>query len=980
MTMEKLKTKRLISLIILLILCSGIFNSCAKIEDQFKYETVENDPLNARIYTLDNGLKVYLTVYKDAPRIQTLIPVRVGGKNDPAENTGLAHYFEHLMFKGTKQFGTQNFEQEEPLLNKIEKLFEIYRNISDGNERRAIYKQIDSISQEASKFAIPNEYDKLMSAIGASGTNAFTSYDMTCYMENIPSNQIENWAKIQADRFANAVIRGFHTELETVYEEKNMSLTQDNWKVYETMLAALFPHHPYGTQTILGTQEHLKNPSITSIKNFYDTYYVANNMAICMSGDFDPDEVIKIIAKYFGGIKTNPNIPTVKTTEKQPITAPIIKEVFGNDAENVSIGWRMPGMREQESEIATLVNDIISNGRAGLLDLNVEQKQRVINPYAYYDGMVDYGFYVFSGRPKQGQTLAQVKDIFLEQVELLKRGEFEDWLLEATKNNMRLNMIRAFENNNGRAFAFADAFQAGTDWKNYITRIDRIKEITKQQVVDFANKYFGNDNYAVIYKRTGKDPNEKKIDKPEITPISANRDAESAFLVEIRNATVKPIEPVFLDFKKDLNVAEIKKNLPLLYKKNVENELFQLYYIFDMGSNSDKELRLAFNYLKYIGTNKYSPEEIRSEFYKMGCSFDVFISEDRSYIILDGLAENMPKAMELMDELLVEPVANATAFENLILDLHKSRADAKLNQRGIFSRLQNYALYGKFSPATYLMDNKELKALTADNLINTIKSLRHYQHRIMYYGPMAEKDLVATVKKHHQVPDKLLPIIPKQNFVRQITDKNTVLFAPYEANQIYLGMISGRDEQFDVQKLPTVTMYNEYFGGSMNSIVFQEMREARGLAYTARAQYVTPSRLDERYYFYAFIATQNDKMDEAVKAYNEIINEMPSSEKAFELAKESIISNLQTQRRTKSMVLWSYISAQDLGLDYDINERIFAEVQNLTLADVEKFQAENIKGRQYTYCILGNAKTLDFKKMATYGEVQRLTLADIFGY
>ena len=284
---------------------SLVVTSCSK----YRYEEVADDPLHSRIYTLDNGLKVYMTVNGEAPRIQTYIAVRVGSKNDPLETTGLAHYFEHLMFKGTKSFGTQDYEAERPMLDEIERLFEVYRTTTDADERRAIYARIDSVSQEASKLAIPNEYDKLMSAIGAAGTNAFTSYDMTVYTEEIPSNQIDNWAKIQSDRFANAVIRGFHTELETVYEEYNMSLTSDSRKMLDSLMVALYPHHPYGMHTVLGTQEDLKNPSITNIKNYYKTYYVPNNMAICLSGDFDPDRMIATIDKYFGGLKPNPELP-----------------------------------------------------------------------------------------------------------------------------------------------------------------------------------------------------------------------------------------------------------------------------------------------------------------------------------------------------------------------------------------------------------------------------------------------------------------------------------------------------------------------------------------------------------------------------------------------------------------------------------------------------------------------------------------------
>ena len=309
---------------------------------QYRYETVANDPLGTKIYTLDNGLKVYMSVNKETPRIQTYIAVKVGGKNDPSETTGLAHYFEHLMFKGTEQFGTSDYAAEKPMLDEIESLFEVYRKTSDETERNSIYRRIDSISYEASKLAIPNEYDKLMSLIGAGGTNAFTSQDMTVYVEDIPSNQIENWARIEADRFKHPVIRGFHTELETIYEEKNMSLTQDSRKIWEALDAALFPNHPYGTQTVLGTQEHLKNPSITNVKNYHRTWYVPNNMAICLSGDFDPDKMVEVIEKYFGDMQPNPELPVLDFKQEEPIESPVVREVSGPEAENIMIGWRLP--------------------------------------------------------------------------------------------------------------------------------------------------------------------------------------------------------------------------------------------------------------------------------------------------------------------------------------------------------------------------------------------------------------------------------------------------------------------------------------------------------------------------------------------------------------------------------------------------------------------------------------------------------------
>ena len=261
----------------------------------YKYATVPGDLMQTRIYTLDNGLKVYISVNQEKPRIQTFIAVRTGSKNDPSETTGLAHYLEHLMFKGTKQFGTNNPQAEAPLLDEIEKRYEEYRLVTDPELRRQKYHEIDSISQLAAQYFIPNEYDKLMAAIGAEGSNAYTSNDVTCYTEDIPSNEVENWAKIQSDRFKNMVIRGFHTELEAVYEEYNIGLSSDQRKLFYTISKMLWPNHPYGTQTTIGTQEHLKNPSIVNIKNYFNKWYVPNNVAICMAGDLDPEKAIALI-------------------------------------------------------------------------------------------------------------------------------------------------------------------------------------------------------------------------------------------------------------------------------------------------------------------------------------------------------------------------------------------------------------------------------------------------------------------------------------------------------------------------------------------------------------------------------------------------------------------------------------------------------------------------------------------------------------
>lgn len=961
--------------VLIAIISTSVFSQSSNLN----YKTVPNDPINARIYTLNNGLKVYMSVNPETPRIQTYIAVRVGGKNDPAETTGLAHYFEHLMFKGTKKFGTQSYTQEEPLLKEIERLFEIYRNTEDNAKRRAIYKEIDSISYVASKLAIPNEYDKLMKAIGATGTNAYTGFDMTVYTENIPSNQIENWAKIQSDRFQNNVIRGFHTELETVYEEKNMSLTRDSRKANEKMLASLFPHHPYGKQTVLGTQEHLKNPSIINIKNYYKTYYVPNNMAVCVAGDFDPDEMIKIIDKYFGEMKPNPNLPALPTTTEQPITKPIEEEVLGLEAANVSLGWRVGGWATPDKDMLDIISLIMNNGQAGLIDLNLLQEQKVLSAYSGAYSMADYCAFVMSATPKEGQTLEQVRDLLLGEVEKLKKGNFSQELITASINNMKLSEMYRIENNSARANWFVNSFINGTDWANEVTRIDRIAKITKKQIMDFANEKFGN-NYAVIYKREGKDPTELKIDKPQITPIATNRDVSSEFVKEIQNDKVTPIEPVFLDFDKDMKILKAKSDIPVLYKQNVTNGVFSLIYVFDMGNNHDKALGTAFNYLTYLGTSKKSSAQIKSEFYNLACSFNVFPGTDRVYITLEGLAENMNKALALFEELLTDPQVNKEAFANLTADILKKRTDAKLNQSANFNKLIQYAIWGPDSPDNNILSEAELKSMDPQELTTRIKNLNYFEHRIMYYGPDNEQKLLSTLNSLHKVPAELKPVPKTDNFKQVETKENKVLLAEYDAKQIYLGMTSNDGRFFDPKIEATRELYNEYFGGSMNAIVFQEMREARGLAYSANAYLNPPSKLEFPYTMRTFIATQNDKMNDALQAFQSILTDMPLSENAFKLAKEGLITRLRTNRIIKENVLWNYIYAQDLGLKVDRRKDVFEKVPSMTLADIKAFQEEWVKNRTYTYYILGKEADLDLKALEKYGPIQRISQEELFGY
>ncbi len=953
-----------------------LLSACSK----YKYEEVKGDPMQSRIYTLDNGLKVYMTVNKDEPRIQTFIAVKVGAKNDPKETTGLAHYFEHLMFKGTEQFGTMNYAEEKPLLDEIERLFEVYRTTEDAAQRKALYAQIDSVSQLASKLFIPNEYDKLMSAIGAAGTNAWTSMDETVYTENIPSNQIENWAKIQSDRFANNVIRGFHTELETVYEEYNMSLTRDGSKAYYALLSQLFPNHPYGQQTVLGSQEHLKNPSITNIKNYYRTYYVPNNMAICLSGDFDPDYMIEVIDRYFGTMKPNNELPQLSTPAEEPITSPKVKSVYGLESPFIYMGWRTEGDASSEDALyASLISSILNNGRCGLLDVNIMQQQKCLSAGAFDLMLSDRGAIVVAGYPKQGQSLEDVKALLLGEIEKLRKGDFDESLLKSIVANYKRYEMMQMEQNENRAESFVDAFIAGREWRDVVEENERLEKITKEQIVEWAGKVFADNNYVEIHKLQGEDTNQKKIDKPTITPIEANRDAVSDFLKGVKESTVEPIAPRFIDFEKDMTRQEIKPGMELLYNQNTDNQLFSLIYLYDFGTNSDPMMSYAFDYLDLLGTDTKSVEQIQRAFYDLACDLNVYSTGRQTYININGISENMEAAMALAEEYMANLKADEKILAELKADKLKARADRKFNQQANFNALRNYVYFGADAIRTMTLSNEEISSMTSEELIGRVQSLKDYEHRVLYYGPLTVEELKSKIEANHTTAERLM--MPRVRiYPFQLTPENRVILAQYDAKQIYFQQFTNLGRCFSAENDAVVALYNDYFGGGMNAIVFQEMREARALAYSSYAYLSEGHQPLDPYLFYAFIATQNDKMATAIDAFDEIINNMPESEAAFTLAKESLISQLSTLRVNGEDVLWCWVNLQQKGLDKDRNKLLYEKVQNMTLEDVKRLQQEWIKDSKYIYCILGDKNDLDMYYLRQLGPIQEVSQQEIFGY
>lgn len=957
-----------------------VVGSTAFAQKKYEYKTYPNDPLGVREYTLDNGLKVFMSVYKDAPRIQTYIAVRAGSKNDPKETTGLAHYLEHMLFKGSHQLGTTDWEKEKVYLQQIENLYEVYRKTTDEKRRAEIYHQIDSISYIASTIAIANEYDKSMTAIGSEGTNAFTSNDYTMYVENIPANQLETWAKVEGDRFPNLVLRLFHTELEAVYEEKNIGMAQDNRRVNETMMAALFPNHPYGQQTTIGTIEHLKNPSMKNIREYHAAYYVPNNMCIAMAGDFNPDEAIKIIDKYFGGWKPG-TVPGFTKVKEQPITTPIIRLVNGQDPASLTIAFRIEeGNGSRDALLATAMEQVLNNGSCGLIDLNLNQKQLCLGAYAGTYTLNDYAAFMLGGRPTQGQSLGQLRDLLLEQLELVKKGEFDYSLLEASINQLKLQIMKQAESNNSRASQMAYAFVEHRNWGDVCNEIDELSKITKKDIVDFANRICKDNNYVIVYKHQDAPDPVTKVIKPAITPISVNRDNESPFLASVKAdaAKAKPIQPQFVNFKKDLQKGKTANGSEVLYVKNNENATFTLQYRFGFGSRADRNIGIASSLIDYLNTDKHTAEQLQEEFYKLACSWSFGVEGENTYIHITGLAENMEKAMALVEEVMAGCQPNDEALQMLVERLIKSRTDNKTNQRAAFRALNTYGIYGENYIKETNQSDAELRALTAKQLCDIIHGLFQYKHRVLYYGPLTLKEATAAVDKIHTVkPTKEVPA--NKVYQPQATNENTVLFVDYNAKNTYVTEYF-RGEHFNTAQVPGMNLFNEYFGGSMNAIVFQEMREKRSLAYSASSHYTYGSDKDGYFYNSANVITQNDKLLDALNAYEDLFDDMPQAEANFKLAKDALLAGSRTARTTKFGIISSYLTCEKMGWKEPLRKQNYQAYQKMSMNDLVSFQKQHVKGQKKTYLILGKESEMDFNALSKFGKVKKLTLDQIFGY
>ena len=935
-------------------------------------------PFPVYIHTLENGLTLYLSPNDLEPRIQSSIVVKAGSKHDPEDCTGLAHYFEHMMFKGSSKMGTINWEKEKELLQQIEDLYEQHRATTSKEERAKIYAEIDRVSNEAATYAVPNEYDKIISEIGGKDTNAYTWVEQTVYLNNIPSNQLSNWLKLEAERFRHVSLRLFHTELETVFEEFNITQDSDPRKVSKAINEILFPTHPYGTHTTIGRGEDLRAPSQKAIRQFFKQYYVPNNMAICLAGDFEVETAIAAIEKYWSDFSPS-EIPPFEFDEQAEITENQHKSVYGQKSDYVEIAWRLPGASAENLPYFDFIQSILQNAQVGLIDW-VKRSQKVLDANAYIYTFKDYASLRINAQPRQGQSLDEVKDIIFQIVEQLKSGSYEDWIIPGIIKDIKLSILNNADSNNSRASVMSQYAIWDVEWDFFAKRLESLERISKADITSFLADNLSK-GAAVIYKKQGEDPDVLKMEKPMITPLPMNKEEQSSFAEDILSYQADSIDSQFLDLGSYIKAIKLQNSNILHYQKNTFNEAFKTSVHWDIGKFNKKEVGLINALINYIFTEEYSLENFQNTLFQNGLFIQSKTSGEHALISIEGLGETFETGMNLLHKIISGATISEEALKNIKIDLFKSRINALSNKQLILREgLLNHVKYGSDNPFTHRLSPQEVLDFSVEDANALVRELLEYPFKVYYYGDLEQNQAEQVVNQYFGAQKTTNEIPPLKEYNIKDNTQNTISVLDFPMVQTDILFQAKCSDHFILEDLIMAEWYNQYFGYGLSSIMFQEIREAKAYGYSTYAYFSSPAKKDKEHNLTAYLGTQPDKVNTAIPDIIGLLNEMPYVANQVEQAKLSILKNIESSRINRQSIYWTWLKNNKLGLDVDMRELIYERLKAATHEDLKAFHQRVIKDQNLNIILMGPKEQLDMEYLKSFGPINILHKEDVLGY
>jgi predicted Zn-dependent peptidase len=938
---------------------------------------VAGDPMGVVIRKLPNGLTLMLSENHEEPRIETRVAVRAGSAKDPAEATGLAHYLEHMNFKGTSHLGTLDWEKEKPHQERIQQLYDELFGTKDEAKRAELYAAIDRENQEACKYVVASELDSLYDGLGARGLNAFTNNDSTVYVVNIPSNRLATWAAIEVERFRDPVYRLFQSELEAVYEEKNRGMDNKGRVIWEVLQEQLYPEHPYGTQTTIGTVEHLKNPSLTKIIDYFRKWYVPGNMLVAVSGDFDTKEALAILSEQFGKWEAKPVPPDPQFPMKAP-TEPRRAELKFKAEEQVMLAWLTVPESHPDHEALVLADGLLDNGHTGFIDVNIKKAQKALGAQGSIQTAADSGFELLAGvpNPQTGQTLEDVEKLLLEQLELLKKGEFTEADMAAIVNDYDIREQTVLESNGARVSEMVDSFVSREPWERKLSYISRLRKVTKDDVLRVANKYFGS-GYAAVYRRSGQ-PDLPKIDKPPFSKVETQKDTHSPYWKEMAAAPATPLTPRFLEASRDYTTQDLATG-QLVAAKNPMNELFQLSFSFDVGTDQDNKLGIATSLIDFGGAGELDPVAFERALFALGTTISVGAGRQETTVSLAGQDKNLEASLDLMRAHFEKPTGvSDDTYRSLAQRIVGGRMFQKVQTPTIAAALSGYALRGPESDLLTQASNKEVTSWKADDLLTSVRSIWDMKRRVLYVGP---RDAAAVAKVVDVAPPSGAPAKepPARKAVRYVVpEKPRVLLVDKKGAQAQVSLLYP-DGTYERPAVPLHRVYNEYMSGSMGAVVFQEIREFRSLAYDCNAVYRDAGWKDDSNVFLGQLGTQPDKTLDALEVLMRIVKEMPQSDVRMAGVRTSIDQTYRSAYVNFRTIPSAVVGWWRQGLTGDPRPYNWEHAMKLTVGDLAAFSSR-FKSMPYTITIVGDKSRFDMAKLAEYGEVTELKPDQLFSW
>jgi len=951
-----------------------LFASCSNL-----FAAQNTKALEVKEHKLKNGLTVWLNEDHSQPKVFGAVVVKAGAKDCP--DTGIAHYFEHMMFKGTDKIGTVDYDAEKTLLDSIALKYDELAATEDEAARSQIQKEINELSIRSSDYVIPNEFNRLISKYGGSGLNAATSYDATIYFNTFSPQYMSQWAEINSERLLNPVFRLFQSELETVYEEKNMYGDFIGGPVMDRLLARYFAPHPYA-YPIIGSTKNLKNPRLTEMRKFFEEYYVASNMGLILSGDFDTEAVLPVLEKTFSRIRPGEApkhdivaLPPFKGKEKMKIKFPVpLVKAMG-------MGFRgVPANHEDQVALAVAVNMLNNANGTGFLDkLMVDRK--IMASMAMNESMNEAGILAVAVIPKlMFQTYGGAEKLVWKEINRVKEGDFSDEIFNSLKQEQRRQYASNLENIDSRARIMMSLYSQGKSWEDYLQEVSGIDALTKEDVVRVARKYFS-ENYLCVTKTTGKYPKDN-LTKPDFSPIvPKNSEASSEYAKQLEQLPVQEVKPRFIDFQKDVETVSLTPLATLYATANPVTDIFTLNLVYQVGTLEQPKLMHLANYLQFLGTDSLSFHEFRTRLQVLGSTISFDATDKQFFMRITGFDKHFKETVQLAGDFIRHVKADDKQIRQVI-------NDAKVTEKAFFESSDNIAnallekvKYGEQSRFLTKLSLSEVKKLKGKELLDAFVQVRQTECDLLYCGTLP----VAQVREEIEasLPLKEITVAVNAPYHRDAKkyDKPTVYFMdmPTASQSIVYGYAKGEVTD-DAWSRHAARLFSVYFGGDMSSLMFQEIREFRSLAYRVSGRYILPPHKLEGKAgeFVTMLSTQSDKTLDALGIMNSLIHEMPEKEERISTVKQSIVNQVNNDFPSFREVPEKVAGFRRNGFDNDPSEALLSGISDMDMKDIIRFYRHNVRLKPVVYVIVGNSRRIDMKQLETYGNVIRLRKKDIY--